>query len=119
MSDFVHYKENSEDTQRHLDENRDKLESDAMFLLKQMLRGEILTAKTVVQKYSIADRRLRDLENDGKCKKRWKLNDDGKRQYVEYFCEIPKEPTKQSVQEFWDEYQEEKQKPRYIEQKLF
>jgi hypothetical protein len=102
MTDFVHYKENSEDTQRHLDENRNKLESDAMFLLKQMLRGEVLTAKTVVQKYSIADRRLRDLENDGKCKKRWKLNDDGKRQYVEYYCEIQKPLTKQQLIEHWD-----------------
>ena len=84
-----------------------------------MLRGERLTAKTVVQKYGIADRRLRDLENEGKCTKSWKLNEQGKRMYVEYYCEIPKEPTKQSAQEFWNDYQNEKPAPRYIEQKLF
>jgi predicted DNA-binding ArsR family transcriptional regulator len=116
---FTHLRENNDDTEQHLSENRDKFESDAMFLLKQMLRGEVLTAKTVVQKYGVADRRLRDLENEGKCKKRWKLNDDGKRQYVEYYCEVGKLPTKQSLQEFWNEYQEEKEKPKFIQPELF
>lgn len=102
MKEIVHIKESSDDTQSHLDQNRDKFESDAMFLLRQMKNGERLTAKTVVQKYGIADRRLRDLENDGKCKKEWKLNDQGKRICVEYFCEIPKPPGKLMVIENWD-----------------
>lgn len=97
MTGITHDRENSEDTERHLSENREKFETDAQFLLKQMLRGERLTAKTVVQKYGIADRRLRDLEIDGKCKKQWKLNDEGKRMFVEYFCEIPLPPTKQKA----------------------
>tara|TARA_R110000868_G_scaffold203901_1_gene451815 strand:+ start:1273 stop:1605 length:333 start_codon:yes stop_codon:yes gene_type:complete len=102
MSELTHIRENNDDSERHLSENRSKFETDAMFLLKQMLRGEILTAKTVVQKYSIADRRLRDLENDGKCKKRWKLNEVGKRLYVEYFCEIPKQLTKSDIISNWN-----------------
>lgn len=94
---FTHDRENNEDTERHLSENRQKFETDAMFLLRQMMAGERLTAKTVVQKYGIADRRLRDLEIDGKCKKVWKLNDVGKRIYVEYYCEIPLPPTKKKA----------------------
>jgi hypothetical protein len=99
----IHQRESTEETESFHQENIKKAESDAVFLLGQMLRGEILTAKTVVQKYGIADRRLRDLQISGKCKKRWKLNDDGKRQYVEYYCEIPKAPTKLSVAAKWTE----------------
>lgn len=102
MSEFTHIRENNDDTERHLSENREKFETDAMFLLKQMMRGEVLTAKTVVQKYSIADRRLRDLENEGKCKKRWKLNNEGKRLCVEYYCEIPRPITKSELIANWD-----------------
>jgi len=103
MNEIVHDQENNEDSQRHLQENSDKFETDCQFLLKQMLRGERLTAKTVVQKYGIADRRLRDLEIAGKCKKEWKLNEAGKRLYVEYFCEIAKPPTKLQVVARWTE----------------
>ena len=100
---FTHLIENNDDSQRHLEENRNKFESDAQFLLNQMKRGERLTAKTVVQKYGIADRRLRDLENEGKCKKEWKLNEAGKRLYVEYFCEIPRPQTKQNIVNFYQQ----------------
>lgn len=100
---MIHQRENNEDSEKHLQENHDKFQSDAVFLLHQMLRGERLTAKTVVQKYGIADRRLRDLEIAGKCRKEWVLSESGKRLYVEYFCEIPKPPTKQSVTQFYQQ----------------
>ena len=102
MTDFVHYKENNDDTQSHLDANREKYETDAQFLLKQMKRGEILTAQTVVKKYSCEPRRLRDLHNDGKCEKAWKLNEAGKRLYVEYFIPPPEAPTKEKSQSYWN-----------------
>lgn len=101
-NEYLHQFENNSDSQSFLDENRDKFESDAAFLLHQMQRGERLTAQTVVQKYGIADRRLRDLHNDGKCSKEWKLNEQGKRMYVEYFVERPKPPGKLMVIEYWD-----------------
>lgn len=93
----VHQKENSEDTERHLQENIDSYEIDAVFLYKLMLRGERLTAKTVVQKYGKESRRLRDLFISGKCEKEWVVNDKGKRLYVEYFVSIPRPPTKSEV----------------------
>ena len=102
MPDIVHQRENNDDTERHLQENIGKFETDAQFLLKQMLRGEVLSAKDVVQKYGIADRRLRDLFIDGKCKRRWKLNEAGKRLFVEYYIEIPKLPTKADVFANWN-----------------
>jgi len=65
----IHQREKDDNTESFHQENIKKAQSDAVFLLNQMLRGERLTAKTVVQKYGIADRRLRDLEISGKCKK--------------------------------------------------
>lgn len=93
----LHERENNPDSQQHLDTNRQKFETDAQFLLRQMINGEVLTAKTVVQKYGVADRRLRDLEIDGKCEKRWRLNENGKRMYVEYFVPRIKSPSKSEV----------------------
>ncbi len=95
MSDIeIHQRENSDDSERHLQENIGKFETDCVFLLRKMLLGERLTAKVVMQKYGIHDRRLRDLEISGKCEKAWKYNDNGKRMYVEYFITPPKQPTK-------------------------
>jgi len=91
---ILHQKENSEDTAQHLQENHDKFESDAVFLLGCMIRGERLTAKTVVTKYGKEPRRLRDLEIAGKCSKRWVCNDKGKRKYVEFYVDVPKPITK-------------------------
>jgi len=93
----VHIKERGDESQEHLDNNRSKFESDALFLLHQMQHGEVLTAKTVVQKYGVADRRLRDLANENKCSKRWKLNEQGKRLYVEYFVPFATPPSKREV----------------------
>lgn len=94
---MLHERENNQDTESFLQENIDKFQTDAVFLLGIMLKGEKLTAKTVVQKYGKEPRRLRDLFISGKCKKQWKLDDKGKRLYVEYYCEIPLPPTKQEA----------------------
>ncbi len=97
MTEYTHIRENSEDTQLHLDSNREKFETDAQFLLRLMMAGRKLSAKSVVQEFGIADRRLRDLENEGKCEKQWVFNDSGKRMYVEYFVPRIMPPTKTEV----------------------
>lgn len=90
MTDLTHIRENNEDSQQHLDSNREKFETDAMFLLKQMMRGERLSAKTVVQKYGCESRRLREIFSEGKCEKVWVTDTNGKRKFVEYFITPPK-----------------------------
>jgi len=106
MTEFTHIRENNDDTERHLSENREKFETDCVFLLKLMLRGERLTRKEVVQKYEINDRRLGNLFESGKCKREWMYKDlpngKKKRTHVEYFCEIPKLLTKQQLIDNWD-----------------
>lgn len=96
MSNLTHLKENNEDSQQHLDQNRDKFETDCQFLLRLMMGGKRLSDQDVSD-MRINGRRLRELFAEGKCKKQWKLNDNGKRMYVEYFCEIPMPPTKQKA----------------------
>jgi hypothetical protein len=96
MSDFVHYKENDTDVQRHLDENRATFETDCMYLLRLMNMGRRLSSQDV-HDMRINDRRLRELESEGKCTKAWKFNEQGKRMYVEYFIEGLRPPTKGQV----------------------
>lgn len=96
-TEFTHIRENTEDAERHLSENRDKFETDCMYLLRLMMSGIRLSDKTVMTKYEIHGRRLRELFEDGKCQKEWKLNENGKRLYVEYFIPISKPPTKSEV----------------------
>jgi hypothetical protein len=91
----IHQREKDNDTESFLQENIKTFETDAVFLLKLMLNGERLTGKDVMQKYGIHDRRLRDLHISGKCEKAWKLNEKGKRMYVEYFIPKSHQQTKQ------------------------
>lgn len=99
---MIHDRENSEDTERHLSENRRKFESDCVFLLKLMHSGRRLTSDDV-HEMKINDRRLRNLFEDGKCQREWKLNEKGKRVCVEYFVNISKRPTKRDVVTFYQE----------------
>lgn len=100
MTDFVHYRENNEDTQRHLDENRATFESDCMYLLRLMNMGKRLSRQQVSDMH-INERRLGELHEDGKCKREWMFrelpNGKKKRTHVEYFIPIPKPPTKGQV----------------------
>lgn len=93
MSELLHDRENNEDTQRHLDENRDKFEGDGEYLHRLMKLGRRLSSQDA-HDLKIDSRRLRELHSAGKCEKVWKLNDAGKRMYVEYFCKMPESPTK-------------------------
>lgn len=92
---MTHLVENNDDSQRHLDENRGKFESDGEFLYRLLKMGKRFSDQEVVSKYGINGRRLRELFNEkSDVKKQWKLNDKGKRLFVEYFVEMPIPPTK-------------------------
>lgn len=139
MNDIsIHQREKDKDTESFLQENMSTFEADAVFLLKLMLKGERLTAKTVVQKYGKESRRLRDLFISGKCEKEWVLNENGKRKWVEYFITAAKLPTKSECIErsakvidmlksipdkrfetVFTLPDEEKPKATWVEQKLF
>ncbi len=99
MSDFIHLKENSPELQSFLDENSVKFNGDALIVLRLLYSGIRLTAMDLVSKYSIADRRLRDLhaEFPNTVKKAWVKDLNGKRKYVEYFVERPITKTKQDA----------------------
>lgn len=94
----VHYFENSKETQSHLDLHRDKFQSDCVFILSLLYRGEVLTEKILVQKYDIAcgGRRLRELyAARSDIKRDWVYDEGGKNtRYKKYWMEIPKQTTK-------------------------
>jgi len=103
INDFLlHDRENNSDTEQHLQENSEKFETDCQFLLKCMLRGEVLTRKEVVKKYEMNDRRLGNLHEAGKCERRWVNKPNGKRSHVEYFITPPSPPTKSKVINLWE-----------------
>jgi len=93
MSELLHQAENNEDSQRHLQENSGKFETHCEFLLRLMKHGRRLSSQDA-HDMRINDRRLRNLHNAGKCQREWKLNDEGKRLYVEYYIPTPKMLTK-------------------------
>lgn len=116
MENYLHDRENSDDTERHLSENRDKLETDCDYLLRLMMRGRRLSSQDV-HDMKIHDRRLRNLYSAGKCKRQWKLNDKGKRLFVEYFVEREMEPTKRDAIAWATEFLQKQQQG--IPQQLF
>lgn len=88
-------RDSEQETESFLRENIEQFTSDAVFLLGLMIKGERLSAKTVVQKYGKESRRLRDLYESGKCSREWVLKENGKRSHVEYFV-IPQKPITKS-----------------------
>lgn len=117
---LTHEIENNSDSQQHLDENLDKFSGDVKIVLQLLYSGHRLSAKDVVVKYGLHDRRLRDaiaaLPNI--VKKEWVLKPNGKRDYVVYYIEKQKPPTKKELQNWFSNYQNEK--PIYgSQQKLF
>ena len=115
---MIHERESTQDTEQHLSENREAFESDCVFLLRLMMRGKRLTSQDV-HDMKIHDRRLRNLFESGKCEREWMFNDKGKRTHVEYFIKAAKPPTKQSVQEWWSNFQEEQPLPNLIQGSFF
>ncbi len=115
---MIHEHESGSESQNHLNENLDKFKGDLKIVFQLLFSGIRLTAMDLVEKYHIHDRRLRDAikARPEVVKKEWKLNEQGKRMYVEYFIPTFKPPTKSDLQVWWDAYQNEK--PLTIPQQL-
>lgn len=103
---ILHQRESDDNTESFLQENINDFKRDLDFVLMLMRNGKRLTAKSLVQEYGIADRRLRDAylnresiekKSGEKIMREWKLNEKGKRMYVEYFMLNPFPPTKSEV----------------------
>lgn len=111
IDNLIHIRENSDDTQRHLEENLVKFKGDCLFVFRMMMNGRRFSAQSLVTDFKIADRRLRDLweereyiktKTGWEIKKEWKLKDNGKRDYVEYFAVAPKpHPIKKELVKFY------------------
>lgn len=94
----AHLVENNGDSQRHLDENRNKFESDGDFLYRMMKMGKRFSDQEVAAKYGINGRRLRELVHEKPdVEKEWMYNDNGKRTHVEYFVPRVPAPSKTKV----------------------
>lgn len=106
---MLHQFENNSDAESFLKQNGKKFSQDCVTAMKLMYGGIKLNGDTCKELYKFSDRRLRECftARPDVVKKEWKRDDSGKRLYVEYWIEIPKPPTKQSVHQFWEEYQNE------------
>ena len=107
---MIHEHESGTESQQHLDENLDKFKGDLKVVLQLLFSGVRLSAMELVEKYHIHDRRLRDAikARPDVVKKEWKLDDNGKRMYVEYFIPKFQPPNKSDLAKWFRQYQEEK-----------
>ncbi len=100
----IHEHETDQDTETFLNEKREDFKSDALFLLHLLYRGHRLNGRQV-EMWGINSRRLRELVVSHKeVKKEWKI-ENGKRVVMEYFMQIPKQETKESLQNWFRAYQ--------------
>ena len=118
---LVHQHENNPDTQEFLKSNGEKFQGDCLTAMRLMFSGIRLTSQDCWVKYGINDRRLRDCHNarPDTVKKEWKLNEQGKRMYVEYFIEKFQPPTKADLQKWFSDFQEQKGEGKLIQIPLF
>ena len=115
----IHQRENNEVSENHLKDNGKKFSRHCNIVLGLMYRGMRITARQLEREYNIDGRRLRDIyANRKECKKAWRV-EDGKEIEMEYWLEIPKQPTKQDLQEWFRKYQEEAALPTYKQVNLF
>jgi hypothetical protein len=101
---MLHEVENNLDTELFLKENGKKFSDDCIKAMQLMYKGVRLNGDTCKELYSIHDRRLRDClaGRPDIVKKAWKIGDDGKRKYVEYWIDTPAPPTKKEIVEKWN-----------------
>ena len=106
---MLHQYENNPDTESFLKENGKKFSQDCIIAMKLMYEGVRLNGDTCKQLFGIHDRRLRECREARPdiVKSEWKRNAQGKRICVEFWIEKIAPPTKQSVQEWWSEHQNE------------
>jgi hypothetical protein len=85
-----------------------------------MYRGQRFTARQLEREYNFDGRRLRDIfANRKECKREWRKDNGGKNIEMEYWLDIPKQPTKFELQQWFSEYQNEVAKPQFIQPSLF
>ena len=118
---MIHQHESGIENQQHLDENLDKFKGDLKVVLQLLFSGVRLSAMELVEKYHIHDRRLRDAikARPDVVKKEWKLDDRGKRMFVEYFIQKFQPPKKSELQAWWDGFQNEQPHPLSYQPQLF
>src|SRR5689334_5880392 len=104
----IHSRENNDASEDFLNENYDKFSKQCVFVLKLLKSGERLSVpKALGLGIMSLPRRIMDLKVNGiEIKDEWIKDTNGKRIMKEWFIELPKEPTKESAQEFWNNYLE-------------
>ena len=101
---FIHQRENSEDTERHLQSHQEKYQSDGNFLLGLLYKGHRLHARQIEREYNIDGRRLREIfhsRND--IRKEWVV-ENGKTRRMEYWMEFFKPLTKEQSIQWAEDY---------------
>jgi len=118
---ILHDREDNEWSEQFLKDNREKFAKQCVDVLRLLYQGRRLTAKNANDILNIADggRRLREIKAAKKECMKGKRITNGKVEGVEYFLEIPKQPTKQDLQEWFRKYQEEVEPPTYKQVNLF
>lgn len=96
---MLHERENNEDTESFLKQNGDKFSRDCIRAMQLMYLGERLNGETCKSLHKIHDRRLRECfaARPDVVKKAWKRDANGKRLYMEYWIDCPKQETKTEV----------------------
>lgn len=114
---ILHQHENQKDLEEFLKENGEKFQGDCLTVMRLLFAGHRLSAKDVVKKYDMSDRRLRDCHEARPdiVKREWVLKENGKRDYVVYFIEQFKPPTKGQLQKWFSEFQEQKGEAKLIQ----
>lgn len=101
---MIHEIENNTTSETHLKENGKKFSRHCNIILTLMYQGERFTARQLEREYNFDGRRLRDIyANRKECKREWRRTDDGKTLEMQYWLEIPKPPTKQSIVQFYQQ----------------
>ncbi len=117
---MIHEHENNQDTESFLKSNGQKFKGDCVTAMKLMYQGVRLNGDTCKQLYGFHDRRLRNCHEARPdiVKKQWVLDGNGKRKYVEYWIDIPKQTTKSDLQLWWNKFQNEKPRATFYQQNL-
>ena len=118
---ILHQRENSEETELHFKSNGKKFSDQCIILMKAMYWGRKLNSMIVAQEYKFNDRRLRDCRQwrPDLVKSKWAKDEKDNTLYMEYWVETPKQVTKNDLQKWWNEYQNEPAKVIPIQQNLF
>lgn len=104
MTDYLHDRENNDESENHLKDNGEKFSRHCIFVLGLLYRGAKITARQLERDYNVDGRRLRDIfANRKECRRAWRKGEDGKTQEMEYWLEIPT-PTKEKSQSYWNGY---------------